>query len=521
MRELDTYLRVNQPWLWATRIHIHLFTSLVLGFIFTLVGLGFVLNLRDLPSMTDSQIFFTLLIIPAIIYGVFVTYHMSLYNSDKSFGRTFFYQELFVFLIYIISFMLPLIIPYSAQVMIDLRIAALVDDEVLYEDHVRFEHGMVYFPRSWYDYSYYPSDSIYIKDYKGEEMIMEPEFEFGTQEEYEAFEALQKMHYTKEREWRMMKDSIYSQSGIFEHRRPALYLMRSNSHTYDYYYKGERQSLYWIEDSLRKDFIYQRNLDRDIVHAREGVANVLQLIDKYSDWNDVKVKMDEQMIVNDYLKNNYAKSYSEVYLHGNLSRTRSNMWRIAQAKDFGGYMYQGAVWLTFGVFIYYLAILFNVFKNVHWKQLLLGLTVVGVVAALLGMVDAMFYFKGELFTTGSLILILVCIGLSFTAFKADRFSVFKNQAIVILNFLLPVVPVLFLFYMSEYWDFFKCEYFDQYLEKVLYRGEWTWKYSAEYYELVSMIRWSTFWGGLIAYTLIWNTYLKMIYLRLWALPSNK
>jgi len=120
-----------------------------------------------------------------------------------------------------------------------------------------------------------------------------------------------------------------------------------------------------------------------------------------------------------------------------------------------------------------------------------------------------------------MILLGLCFWQSFRAFSATRYTVWMNQAVVLLNFLLPVVPFAILGFMDVVLDFFHWEYFDQYREMKFYYGEWHWDYTDEYHIVVEAIRLITFWAGILTYPFVWNTYVKILYLRLWALPSNK
>ncbi|MBL4577058.1 MAG: hypothetical protein JKX74_01220 [Flavobacteriales bacterium] len=516
-QRLDNYLRVNHPWLWSTRIHITMYLALILSGVFALVGWAYGLDIRDLPTLGDSEGFFSLLIIPTVIFMVFTVYHMALYNSDKSYGRKFLYQEFFVFFIYTLSFILPFVIPYSAQLMVDHRIADLVDDEELHLDHKNYDYGRMYFPDDSYDYDYYPSDSIYIDEYHRKALG----FVGGTEAELAAYQEWQQELYQMHREWENMKDSIYQHEGVFLHERPYLYLDRRYFRKAEYYYVDERKDLWEIEDSLLEEFVYQRNIDRDIAYATEGIANVVRLMDQYSYVSDIKADLDEQTILEDYRAHNYKWSFSEKYLGPNLHKARGNMNRIAEAKNFDGYMYDGFWFMFMFVFLYYCAIFFNVFKNVHWKQFLLGLVVIGAGWAVFGIIDVMYNFRGDLMMSSLMILLGLCFWQSFRAFSATRYTVWMNQAVVLLNFLLPVVPFAILGFMDVVLDFFHWEYFDQYREMKFYYGEWHWDYTDEYHIVVEAIRLITFWAGILIYPFVWNTYVKILYLRLWALPSNK
>ncbi|MBA3898872.1 MAG: hypothetical protein H0X62_01470 [Bacteroidetes bacterium] len=145
LKRADIYLRKNHPWIWATKVHLHIYLAFLLACIFSLVGLFYNIDVNQVPTGNDQDVLFNLLFVPAALFGVFIIYNMSLFNPDKSAAYRFKYQEFFLFLIYIFSFFLPFVIPYSAGLILNERISALVSDETYEQDVTAFNYGRIFF----------------------------------------------------------------------------------------------------------------------------------------------------------------------------------------------------------------------------------------------------------------------------------------------------------------------------------------------------------------------------------------
>jgi hypothetical protein len=484
IKKLDQYLRINYPWLWETRIHINLFMAGVILLLFVLLGFLFKIDLTEVLGRRETFQLYLTLFIPAFIWLVYMIYTMVLFNSEKSFGYRFKYQELFVFLIYLVTFSLPLLVPYSTVRVIDFRTGNLISDKKLMEDMQAVNYGSLYFPLNLYDYNCYSNDSIYLE-------IIEKGIDSEILRNYELD------YYTM--------DSIFKQIGRFSAQRPKLYFKATSQ-----FYISEEQ------DSLLREFICKRNIDKSPDIAKEKINKYINTLRKYSDIAEIN----EDEILSDYLNNEYIGSYTSKVIRDDIIQMLSTIERITAANELSGSMYdKEPIWVLF-FFVFYLAIAFNVFKNVHWKQLILSIVFISFSLILLAIIDLIYRSEGNIVLCGSLLIIIIGLIISFEGFRTKRFSVIVNQSVALLNFTLPILPFLILFFMDEILDFYKWPYFDKYMEtyETTYGTEA--RYSSMFYALKETVIQFTIWGGLLFYTFFWNSYLKVLYIKFWSLPKK-
>jgi hypothetical protein len=301
--------------------------------------------------------------------------------------------------------------------------------------------------------------------------------------------------------------------------RPFLYYnleknpTQSFLHTRDYYKDSNHEI-----DSVINRFLYQQNLTRDPRVAKEQIVLFCNLLKKYSGED----RVDPQTILNDYNSHNYITSYSANKLDYSIKDAYRNMKNINYSKYFLSYMYSQYILVFFFVFIFYIAIIFNIFKNVHWKQFLLGASVFAVLTTLLIIFDVLFNYRFQFFITVSMLIIILAIILFIRGFKAKQYDVFINQSAILLNVLFPILPYLLLTYLSTSFHFFEWLYYGTGISDLSSTYSYSYfenTFDPEFYHFKMNVLWWTFWSGIILYIILWNTLLKKLYVKLWALPK--
>ena len=512
LRKADAYLRINHSWIWTTRIQIHLYLGLILGLVFSIVGLLYSIDLTDVPGSNSQNTFYMILFVPATAFCIYMLYNMSLFNTDKSHAYRFKYQEFFLFLIFFFTFCLPLLIIYPASMILNARIANLVEDDQFETDKEQLNRGLVFFPVSKYEYDYYPSDSLYIY-----ETITHP---VNNDNEYNA-------PHLQRRE--NMKELIFTHSGEFEKSRPKLYYHHSRDWTNTYSYgryrrnsmrhhdfnakAAERVS---IQDSLYRMYIDSVNIYHDPEVAKRHISEMHLLLKKYNGNYDV----DKQRILNNFMTNYYKPGDQRLEIA--LQTVKDNVTAIYYAKNKYVSAWNLDVFRSLLIFAFCFTLLFQVFKNVHWKQLLLALGIAACLLTLVIIVEVISRFRGEFFALTGVILPFLLLALSVAGFRIKKFHWIFNQANIYLTWLLPFYPLIILAYLANYHQFFGMDYFDRYKVEITNQyGRKDWIYSDAYYILVSKIWHYTFWAGILSYVFLWNSFLKLLYLRYWSLPKNR
>jgi len=495
LKDIDSKLRINYPWLWATGIHLNLYVGFIIISIFSLIGFAIKVDCNSVPSETFFGQIFVLFLIPAIAWFIYLLKQLSLFNVDKLHGIQSKYREFYVFIIYFITLALPMCIPLSTCLILDSRVRNVVSDNEFYKDCIYYNKGICFFPfedDNRYDnskvlYSYFTSDSSYIHYYKNKN----------------------NRNYESESYNEVLRDFIFYQRGVFKFNRPHLYFDESYESFYMYSIRDiNEQSIY--------QFQFNQNIRRDSIVAKQEIENFSGLLSKYSNNHFIN----KESVFNDYYANNYSESFTYKHLSKDIIDIKTNMENIGQSKDWHRFFHHYNFWLALFIFLFYATILFSIFKQVVWKQFILGLSLIAILLTLLGIFQAIFQ-NYTIFLNG--IMTLTCLLLIYfvVRFKTQKYNVVINQACILLNIIFPILGIIVLAFIIKTFNIYQSSYFDKYktYEK-LSNGSIDVRYSPEYYALINTIWQYTFWIGILAYIFVWNSLLKKLYLRLWNLPKH-
>ncbi len=530
IKELDRRLRVNLPWVWATRIHLNLFWGLVLGVLFAMIGLIYQVDERSVIEERSLENLFMILCIPSTILGVFSIYQLALFNDEKSYGKHFFGKETLTFIIYFITFIIPLVIPFSTTYVINRKIAGILTHEELKSKGYDLKYGQCYFPTERYQYAFYTSDYNYLYSQTNSDKYSSLAKNKSMNEVVNAFYAKYAHQFTRRNGESRIADSVFYGSSFFESHKIFLYRNINNSGgalmAYDYEMK--RMGIDFLSDSLLRDFIFRRNLDHDESIAMEKINRFIPLLYQFSYVPD---NISAELILDDYRNNRYANSYSYRYLQDKIDQVEENMGRIARAKMYKADFFSPIIFIGFGIAGFLIAMLYSIYKNVNWKQLLLGVGALAVIAAIFGVIEGVGQMHGKFILTASQVVFWILIILSIRTYGLRRKNVFVIQSVIILNLTVIFFPILTLFFLDEICGFYYWSIFDSYLipnnprlnlDMQYYGGMHNvGNYVYEYQQLKSLIKICTNVAGFVLYFVFWHSYFKRLYLKLWALPSNK
>ncbi len=530
IKELDRRLRVNLPWVWATRSHLNLFWGLVLGVLFAMIGLVYQVDQRDVMNSNSLESLFMILCIPAVIWILFSIYQLALFNDEKIFGKHFYGKEILVFVIYFITFSIPFVIPYSTTFVINQKIAGILTNEELDQHYHDFHYGKMYFPVEAYHYEYYDSDMDYINsinnaDPKKYVSLVNPNH---TNNRKVARKFLEGYHWKYEHHrdsMRLIRDSIFQESPFFKPYKLTLFSYPRRG--FETYYDWGEDGFPLYADSSLIDFVHRRNLDRDETIALERIKKLIPLM--YDFASDAK-EISEQQILEDYRNHRYVSSYSYQHLRSDFYQINQNLSRIARAKMYKSGCFSSIVLIVLPIILFLLTILFSIYKNVNWKELLIGVVTLGILALIAGVIEVVGRWRGDFILSATLIMYFVTIILTFRAKSLRMKNVFVMQSVVVLNLTVVFLPICTLIYLDEVCNI----HFRSVLSSILIKAEewFNWgiynsgrnyskNYLLDYSDLNRMLKNSMIFLGIGMYLVFWNSYFKRLYLKLWALPSNK
>lgn len=487
LRRFDAYLRMNYPWLWATRFHLNLYIGVMALAVVAIIGLLIPVKLNSVPGEYYFASMSMLFAIPAVAWLIFMFRQMSLYNQDKFHGKQGPYREFVIFLIYLATFAMPVLIPLTASKIVETRVQSAISEEDFYKDCYTFATAERYFPRGIYSFDYYPNDTIYLNllnvDRPSSDEI-----------------------YYDSRYRRNLTDSVFFQEGAYSVSRPHLYFVEF---TDSYSLLGYSDSAF---DSRVRQYHYRYNVDRDMELASNHIEEFVKLLKKYSAINNVH----PSDILNDYQHNNYKFAASSTYLSDAISMMQENLRNIGISKNEGHFFHEYIFWVVMSVLIFYISLFFSIFKQVRIKPFFMTMAIVAIINFVLGVFEMIMPFQNA-YLHGLMAIFLFLVVYFIVKFRAKKFSLIANQVTILLNVVAPVAGLFILLYISVVFDFFTSSVFSAYQLRDQF-GHIEFQYSEEYYSLVESIWKYTYWIGLGLYVVLWNTLFKKAYLRLWNLP---
>jgi len=520
LTKIDTFLRINYVWIWATRIHLMLYFCLLLTLFFALIFGIYPLDIKNLLNVRDISNYYIPLLIPAFLLMGFYVFQAVLFNPDKRYTRGKNWHSIVVFLCMQLGMFLPFLIPFSTAVILNVKIANIVSDEEFIKDRNSFLTCGFYLHNASDYFGYYENDDAYLKS--DNKIYFEPLFRRNGQN-YDDYEK------------KALRDSIYFHKGVFKNNRPKLY-RNANVTTDDLYLNSEFLKNPFIKtklDSAVLDFYIEQNINFSDEVAVNQIGKLNYLLSKYSYFDLI----DATKIINDKKNNNYigynfkSSTYSynnyenydytaDYYYNSKLNDLNSTLTNIVVAKaNFIPRSISSFISVMFYV-TYFLTVLILLFKWINWKQFLLFLLIIGVLLALIGVFEAIFSFRGFLILNIGLLFLIVGFIFTFKSYVSKTFKWWNNQWSIFIFLFMPNIFIFLLGYFSVVLNFWHWDYFKQKYYKNQYNGyDWSWQYTEEFYKLQSQVSFYSFHSGLLMFVLL-LPFLHKVFMRLHALPKR-
>jgi len=486
LRRIDTYLLLNYPVAWISKIHVVLFYGLITWTLSALSGLIIPINLSETQDLGLWYFLFTILAIVALCFWI---YHNIIFNLEKKYGKRRWTDEYKVFFLNIACVFIFISFPMPFTAIYNSRVAATVSDAELIHDINLMNAGEAFVANNLNNYaSNY--DTISNENY----------FDLRTPVIFDS--------YTP---WTMRYDTL---------RYPGLHSNYATARIF-------------------------AQVKTDPKQLRQLLKNYKNVWKKYG-ISDYTAISEDSIIARWKVLQTYSPMKNEVFynFHGSFFDTYAlerSFDRISEAKYRTLFILKNE-FLHFILYTcFYLSLLVMLFKMVPWKQFLLTMITGIILPILLFIVSQLlprFDYSSRDLTYIVLMMAVVFVALVFTGlgFSASRqFNPFRNICAQISYLVLPLLPAILMLLAKAI--FFRPQYYENYNamispEAMPYAtnggsqayNSWPFIYEQlmadywrDWFEKWTLV---ALYGGLVVFILLFMPLMKHLFVKQLALPHR-
>ena len=526
LTRLDTYLRINFVWIWATRIHLALYFSLLFTLVCSIVAYAAPVNLQEIRTSRDIENIFFVLWVPAILMLGYFIFQICLFNVDRQHANGKSYRSWAVFPLIMISFCAPFLAPYSVAYLLNNNLANSVEDKTFIEDRDNLWKARFYCDEGEDNYGYYKSENQYLNTSKREYSYFLDHINQNRSDSY----------------YRINRDSIYYSKGIYQENRPKLYrLFRHYDSDLIVPKEKIKRSNEISIDSCISQFYVDQNLHINFDSAHFYLQLLEPLSIKYTNNNSVIRGLNINQAIDELKTNTYHNHrYYSIQLHPNNSlksnyyypyynqysipeNINDSLHEIAMAKNRPFPRSTNFLWIPILYGCLVISLFVYLFKMINWKQLLLSILILCLLLTIFAMIEAIYRFRGSFISTSTVAFLTGMLLLCFTVPFMKRFNWKNNQAAIVSFLFFPFYFLLLLWFLEEVFDIWHIDYFDQYKEWVWdeYTQKSVLRYSEQYYTVKDNIIQAIHIGGLALFYALGLPIFTKLFMRLQALPKKK
>lgn len=515
----------NYPKFWSLGWLTQLLLSLSFFVISFLLSWMIPVETMDTPSIA---MWFGLAFIPCVFWWGFIIYRLVKFNSEKLFGDRTLWHNFIELPSYFFQLAMPLIIPFTLGLILTFRVAGLVENERLDQNMLAYEDAQLFFSMDYgegylnsynnsYSYGdmhiYFENDSQYIQYIRGNssdlyyddyEVVVESVLDEDTKEYFED-----------------MEDSIQYHRGVFEHSRPKLY-------------PNEFSEFYLISKSIRSNndldsikmerFLIYKNDDKYIRSKFDALLSNMKAFGIPSDSMLTSAQLFDLYSRNIYNCNDDLALRKQVMRFDDIIDDYTDQLRyILKAKERNLYFLEDYIFIFISLIIIFGAsIILCLFKNMSWKEFLIGLVVLTTFILLNGIIFGILRIGKENFTIVVWIEFLILTILSVIASRYKARTKLEAMLLMVPHLFIALLPIAILGTLDVLFDFWHWEYFDQYLElNPTKENPLNRSYNSAYYELKFPLYRMLFYIGCFVYAfLIYPLWLKVQWLKFMAKPMK-
>lgn len=508
LKQIDKYLLQNHPLVWITRIHYVLVFTFYIFLLSYLLGWLFPI---DLIQPNSLGIYYLLFILISITLYVIWIYRNSIYNIENQFGLRSIYDEYKLFACYFITVTLLCTnyIPFEA--VYKYRMANSISDE-----QFALEINTLNL-----------ADPFFVTD---ETSYKNFSVKYQTKNDNTVY-----YNYTEYENWGRFRPSFYDSWSFFSRNG----------------YSSIKNKLIIsgvLSDSLLKNKF--NVLKKDPSLAKKLITDYISIFKKYN----------RPM----YFSTEYVyKNYQELTELGNTIQTPGDLSNnltegesikndiINIYKNVGEAKFDAVFYTKFGYYffmwylIFYLVIVFMMFRNVNWQQFIITLVSIALLPLIIFIIiNIMFQNNnGSYFFMGICLLIYLSVfiySIKFGISPPQQFTSFGSILLQLSNIITPIAPFLFIVYAHNVFDFLKYNIpyelsnFDIYYDGLSDSSIATLKqYPAKAKEILYQQLLQNYWRevyekfilatqiiGMVLYLFVYMPFIKEQFVRLKALPRK-
>lgn len=432
LKRLDDRLLLNSPILWISKLHYVVYYTLIMWILTAIIAFILPINLSD---MVSTGIYYTLFTIISIILLCVWLYKNAIFNIESDYGNRKWTDEYKVFFSYFLSVFLMFSSAYPFSIIYSQRIANQLSDEQMASDINTLNLAEPFFVVNAYQYfqiQIVEKDTVHYEETDSSYVAAAPSYIYK-------HDINRYVSWNKYTPYRLVTDSNLIDGVLTATEQEKLFKqLRSN----------DANALQAISDYMMVLKHYQVEFsDRDpqVVLKRykelckEPIENLT-----YDERYDSK---------NGYYYDNY--------------RMETILRNVSDAKFDGLFVFKWEFNLFMFYLVFFITLIFMLFKSVRWQQYLITVVSFIVIPILLFILTMILSWgKGNdmetYFMTGTLLIYFVAVGFSIAFFvNPTKFSAFKNICMQIVYVCTPFVFVYFVFYLDENTNVFhKHNYYD-------------------------------------------------------------
>lgn len=432
LKSLDERLLLNSPILWISKLHYVVYYTLLMWLLTAIIAFILPINLTD---MVGTGIYYTLFTILSIILLCVWLYKNAIFNIESDYGNRKWTDEYKVFFTYFLCIFLMFSSAYPFSIIYSQRIANQLSDEQMASDINTLNLAEPFFVQNTYQYfqiQYEKKDTIHDAEKDSTYVAEYPTYTYK-------YDINRYNAWNKYTPYRFVTDSMLIDQILTSTEQEKIFKQlkandsRALQAIQDYYAVLKRYEIDFVEQSP------------------------MEVLKRYKDL----CKEPIEFLPSD--QTYYSKSS---YYYDNY-RMETILRNISDAKFDGLFVFNWEFNLFVFYFVFFITIIFMLFKSVRWQQFLItaiSFIVIPILLFILTMILS--WGSGNVmeayYMTGILLVYIAAVVFSIIFFvNPTKYNAFKNICMQIVYVCTPVFFVYFIFYLDENTNtFYKHNYYD-------------------------------------------------------------
>ncbi len=397
--QLSLQLAGLHPRIWAFGWH----TQLALFIIFSTASFGLAwLIPNNLYNIADAGLWFGLSFILVVCWWIFIIYRLLKYNADKTYGNRSISDNFLELPTYIIQLSLPLLVSYIFAITLNYRVSSLIPDQSRQTINALLTETSPFVNSAVNTFEYFANDEEYLQQYNRD-----------------------RQYYNSEKE---ITHLIKNHSDQYTAKRPLLYPVRVLNYQLSML-PSESKKI-----PLREYFVKYKN---DGTYIKNKLSQ-LEITLVGLGYNSIKGSAER--FYHDFKNHTYQNTITSSA--NNIKSIKKTINQINDAQKHEAYFFDNS-FIYFWINVLVAAsILIACFKNMSWKEFLLGLFIIGLTMIVTSIIAAVASVGSEGFGVLYLFLLFLFFTYSFFVINQPYRELKSGVALVFLTCILAVLPIV-------------------------------------------------------------------------------